>query len=74
MPPLWHLEGPFWLALWEYLGGSWEQQDGHEEVPNTIFIDFELLSRPFFESVLVLRLPGHFLYRFLPRNWDTWGF
>ena len=55
MPPFCHSGGPFWhlgstlgaiLASWDNLGGPWEQQDGHEVVRNTIFIDFGVILGP----------------------------
>ena len=33
-------------------GGPWEQQDGHEVARNRIFIDFEMILGPYFESFL----------------------
>ena len=40
------------LAPQEHLGGPCEQQDGLERVRHKIFIDFEVILLPFFESFL----------------------
>ena len=71
------------LASREYTGGPKEQQDGHEGVWNRIFIDFGLIRGPYFESFLGTEVCNLnlfsvfsmlFVYRFVSRNLDAWGF
>ena len=88
-----HLGEPFWhfgstsgshFGTWDYAGGPWEQQEGHEVAHHRVFVDLGMISglvyvgfsgpkcfkyRFIFRFVSML-----FVYRFLTRFFDVWDF
>ena len=75
--PLWHPGGP-----WGDPGDTWEHKKGDLAIQARIFIDFELISGPHFESfsdtlgknrcLFSYFFPGSFFQRFVGLNLDVW--
>ena len=83
MPPFWHPGGPFW-----HLGGTLGDHGSSRMDTGGSRIRFVSIFGRFWDPILNVFLaprakilfffpslfPGHFLYRFLSRNPDAWGF
>ena len=62
------------LALRDHLRGPWDQQDGHEVVRNTTFIDFVVILGPVYPSLLISRsLKFHVVSGFVSRSLFYWS-
>ena len=57
------------LAPRDHSGGPWEQQDGHEVVNNTIFVDFGVISGLVYVSFWGSKcVTNRFAFRFVSRS------